>query len=366
VSVPERIAGSEAQASSLESVRQDREPSPKQGKRLLYADSPWPHRLAVALTAAIFPLIWVGGLVTTYDAGMAVPDWPTTYGYNMFLYPWQTWLFGPWDLFIEHGHRLFASLVGLLTIALAAALYRREDRAWVRRLGLAAVGLVIFQGVLGGLRVRLDARLLAQIHGCVGPAFFAMAAAISVFTSRFWRTTQPDSGAVERGVFRLALVTTLLAYAQLVLGSQVRHVSLNSDVTVFRAAVLLHLVVAALLAFHVLLLAVRVGSRRRGEVSWLVGPARFLAALILVQLALGCGAWVVNYGWPAWLSEYRWAAGYVVARESAVQALVTTAHVATGSLILTTSLVIALRSWRLSARPFPGAALRTLNWEAAR
>ncbi|HXT60850.1 MAG TPA: COX15/CtaA family protein, partial [Pirellulales bacterium] len=283
----------------------------KQAGRLLCAESPWPHRLAVALAVVIFPLIWVGGLVTTYEAGMAVPDWPTTYGYNMFLYPWQTWLFGPWDLFIEHGHRLLAALVGLLTIALAVVLYRCEDRGWLRRLGLAAVALVIFQGVLGGMRVRLDERLLAQVHGCVGPAFFALAAALAVFTSRRWRAVPCDSGDVDRGVFRLALVTTLLAYAQLVLGSQVRHVSLGSDVTVFRAAVLLHLVVAGLVTFHVLLLAVRAGSRRRGD-DWLVGPARFLAVLVLMQLALGCGAWVVNYGWPAWLSQYRWAAGYVV------------------------------------------------------
>ena len=72
----------------------------------LQPESRWPHRLAVLLCCATFPLIWVGGLVTTYDAGMAVPDWPTTYGYNMFSYPLETWLYGPWDLFIEHGHRL--------------------------------------------------------------------------------------------------------------------------------------------------------------------------------------------------------------------------------------------------------------------
>ena len=73
-----------------------------------------PGRIAgpCALVCATFPLIWVGGLVTTYDAGMAVPDWPNTYGYNLFLYPWQTWIDGPWDLFIEHGHRLFGALVG--------------------------------------------------------------------------------------------------------------------------------------------------------------------------------------------------------------------------------------------------------------
>ena len=328
-------------------------------------ESPWPHRLAVALAAAIFPLIWVGGLVTTYDAGMAVPDWPTTYGYNMFLYPWQTWLFGPWDLFIEHGHRLFAALVGLLTIALAVVLYRREERPWVRQLGLAAVALVTFQGVLGGMRVRLDARLLAQIHGCVGPAFFALAAALAVFTSRRWGEIDERANTLDRGVFRLALVTTLLAYAQLLLGSQVRHVSIEADTTVFRAAVLLHLLGAALVTIHVLLLAARAGSRRRGD-DWLIVPARLLLSLVLAQVVLGCGAWVVNYGFPAWLSEYPWAARYVVARESATQALVTTAHVAIGSLILATSLTVALRSWRLSARPFRGESLRKLNWETAR
>ena len=82
------------------------------------ADRYQPHRWAVGGACATFPLIWVGGLVTKYDAGMAVPDWPSTFGYNLFLYPWTTWLFGPWDLFIEHGHRLLGALVGMLTIGL--------------------------------------------------------------------------------------------------------------------------------------------------------------------------------------------------------------------------------------------------------
>src|SRR5579885_1906450 len=130
-------------------------------RNLSIEPSPLPHRLAMVLCCATFPLIWVGGLVTTYKAGMAVPDWPTTYGYNLFLYPWQTWLFGPWDLFIEHGHRLLGAVVGMLTLALAGCIWRLDGRPWMRWLALAAVGRVIFQGVLGGMRVRLDARLLA-------------------------------------------------------------------------------------------------------------------------------------------------------------------------------------------------------------
>src|SRR6267154_1770274 len=100
--------------------------------------SPWPHRLALLLCCATFPLVWVGGMVTTYKAGMAVPDWPTTYGYNLFLYPWQTWILGPWDLFIEHGHRLFGALVGMLTIALCVSLWMTKQPKWLRVMGLVA------------------------------------------------------------------------------------------------------------------------------------------------------------------------------------------------------------------------------------
>ena len=341
------------------------------------SQSRWPHRLAVLLACATFPLIWVGGLVTTYDAGMAVPDWPTTYGYNLFLYPWQTWVFGPWDLFIEHGHRLLGAIVGLLTIALAAALWARDGRHWMRWLGLAAVAGVILQGVLGGLRVRLDARLLAQIHGCVGPAFFALAAALAVCTSRRWlgaggrridcrlslrertffRGAKDDEGQrSEAGVGRLggfrvphaATATAALAYLQLLLGSQLRHLPVTADATMFRLAVFFHLVVAAALTAHVWIVWWR-AEREAPRDRWLLRPARCLAALIGVQLALGGGAWVVNYGWPAWFSGYDWAAGFVVTREGFAQALVTTGHVACGSLILATSVVLTLRSWKVAA-----------------
>ncbi len=84
----------------------------------LQNESRWPHRVAVVLCCATFPLIWIGGLVTTHDAGMAVPDWPNTFGYNLFLYPYSEWFAAPWDLFIEHGHRLLAAAVGMLTIVL--------------------------------------------------------------------------------------------------------------------------------------------------------------------------------------------------------------------------------------------------------
>jgi cytochrome c oxidase assembly protein subunit 15 len=316
--------------------------------------SPWPHRLAVLLTCATFPLIWVGGLVTTYEAGMAVPDWPTTYGYNLFLYPWQTWLAGPWDLLIEHGHRLFGALVGMLTILFVAATFRYDGRRWFRWASLAALALVIGQGALGGLRVRLDQRLLAQIHGCVGPAFFALTVALAVWTSPRWlagrEPTQDDGRARSAARFqRLALLTVAIAYLQLVLGSQLRHVRPGVDVATFRVAVWLHLFMAAALAAHVFLLAARALWSFSAD-RFIVLPALTLAALLVAQLGLGAGAWVVNYGWPAtWFSRYTWAQEYVVTQESRTQALVTTGHVATGSLILVTSLSLALRSLLLPA-----------------
>src|SRR5262249_48205312 len=159
---------------------------------------------------------------------MAVPDWPTTYGYNLFLYPWQTWVLGPWDLFIEHGHRLLGAAVGMITIALLICLWRCERRAWVKWLGVATLVGVIAQGVLGGLRVRNNDPLLAQIHGCTGPLFFAMTVALAVVTSAVWRNGASQKPHPQAGrLHLLALLTTGMAYLQIVLGSRLRHASLD-------------------------------------------------------------------------------------------------------------------------------------------
>jgi cytochrome c oxidase assembly protein subunit 15 len=310
----------------------------------------WPHRVAVALAIVTFPVIWMGGLVTTYEAGMAVPDWPTTYGYNLFLYPWQTWLFGPWDLFIEHGHRLLAATAGLLSIALLALLWRGESRRWVRWLGAAALALVIFQGVLGGLRVRLDERLLARIHGCVGPAYFALVVAIALFTSAAWRQAKAIAVPMAGKVRRLALLTTLLAYLQIVVGAHLRHQSLTASPGVFQTAVIFHLFLAGAIAVHAVLLAVQ-AWRLPKELRPVSRPIFALAALVSGQLLLGGLTWIENYGWPLGSETYAIAAGHTIHVQSQLQTLVTTAHVAVGSLILATSLgaTLAAFHWQKSA-----------------
>jgi heme a synthase len=316
--------------------------------------SPWPHRWAVVLACATFPLVWVGGLVTTTDAGMAVPDWPSTYGYNMFLYPWQSWLAGPWDLFVEHGHRLLASSVGMMTIGLVIVMWRAGERRWLRNLSLVALALVIFQGVLGGMRVLLDERTLAMLHGCTGPLFFALTVAIAVFTSRSWQTAddrKSEFTPIGYIVRWLALATCILVYLQLVFGAVLRHVPVDSDPGAFLIAIRFHLFLAGVLTLHVLLLAMLViGSLRAVRPLFRLTIA--LCGLIVLQLALGGATWIVKFAVPAWAESWLPVSTTAIQADGWLQTHVITAHVAIGSLILGTSAALALMAWRtLPASP---------------
>lgn len=315
--------------------------------------SPWPHRLAVVLACATFPLVWVGGLVTTTDSGMAVPDWPNTYGYNLFLYPWQTWLTGPWDLFIEHGHRLLASSVGMLTIALLAVLLKKDSRRWMKALGFVALGLVVFQGVLGGMRVLFDERTLAMLHGCTGPLFFALTAAMAAFTSRRWQSDAPQETIGSAGnIRRLAIVTAVLAYLQIVLGAVLRHVPVDAQPSTFMLAVKSHLFLAAVLTIHIVVLATLVLLRAR-SVKPLGGLATALVALILIQIGLGAGTWIVKYSVPTGATGWIGSLRIAVQEGGAMQTHTITSHVAVGSLILGTCVALALYAQRLLADATP-------------
>lgn len=312
--------------------------------------SAWPHRWAVALACATFPLVWVGGLVTTTDAGMAVPDWPNTYGYNLFLYPWQSWLAGPWDLFVEHGHRMLAATVGLITIGMLLVLMRLESRKWVRGMGFAALALVIFQGALGGVRVLFDERTLAMLHGMTGPLFFGLTVALAAITSRTWMSDiVSESGNATRSGRRiqiLATVTAVLAYLQIALGAVLRHVPVDSQPGTFLLAVKFHLFLAGVLTLHIALLTglVLVRARNRRPL------ARFavtLAGLIVVQLLLGVATWMEKYSIPEWASGWLSHSGMVIRAGSWMQTNIITAHVATGSGIFGTTIALMLYSYRL-------------------
>ena len=304
----------------------------------------WPYGLSLALMYATFPLIWVGGLVTTYDAGMAVPDWPTTYGENMFAYPLRSWWHGPWDLFVEHGHRLLGSLVGLLTIGLVIVVHRFERRAWVRRLAWGALGLVLLQGALGGARVLMDERTLAMVHGCLGPLFFVYAGLLACVTEPAWHNVEPASNSAGGRLSRLLWVTLGLAYFQLVLGANLRHIRVDAPASVFQMLAMFHVGMAMVVLFHAVLLGVR---SRASEVPRLVrAGCRRVGLLVLVQVGLGVAAWTVKYGWPIWLGSPSFAAGLTVTNESHLQSMVITAHMAIGSMILIHTLVAAVRCSR--------------------
>lgn len=318
---------------------------------------PQVHRWAMAMAVMTFPLIWVGGLVTTYDAGMAVPDWPGTYGYNLFLYPISTWIFGPFDLFVEHGHRLLGSVVGLLAIGFLWSAWKWESRRWM--VGWAGLMLlaVIAQGVLGGFRVLLDERTMAMIHGCTGPAFFGLAAASAVMTSRWWRseaklaieTTAGDSGRTSRPPARFETAIFYLlpaaAFCQLVIGAQLRHVQPWMPPSRFMMWVHLHLTLAGvvtLMIFWVSLRTRRVSRANRAALAW---PANLLLLLVLVQLGLGFATWISNYALP-WQDMHPWLARYTIHAKGWVESWIVTGHQAIGSLIVATATVVAMRLGR--------------------
>src|SRR6476469_4279067 len=182
------------------------------------------HRLALLTAAATFPLIFMGGLVTSHGAGMSVPDWPNTYGYNMFLFPPRLWVGG---ILYEHTHRLMGTVVGMLSILLTIVAWRTEPRRWARWLATAVLGAVIFQGVLGGLRVVLVKLDLAIVHACVAQAFFCLATLTAIVTSRWWfeapdLSRSADAPAGGRLTFA-CVISTCAIFAQLIVGATVRH-----------------------------------------------------------------------------------------------------------------------------------------------
>lgn len=307
----------------------------------------WLHRLAMLLVCLVWPLIWIGGLVTTYDAGMAVPDWPNTYGYNLFLYPYKTWLFGPFDLFIEHGHRLLGAVVGMMAIGIVMLAWFTESRRWVKVFAVGLLIAVIAQGLLGGMRVVLGDRTLAMVHGCFGPAFFALCMVMLAVTSRKWwqAANQNDqSVAIGRGTVTMVALLVLVSYAQLVMGAQLRHVQADSPPSRFTLTVALHVVTAFVL--WLLTAFVWRSTRRCGDLT-LSRPAGSLIGLVGIQILLGLGTWVVNYGWPGFLSWAPGATGFLLRSKGFVDSGIVTAHVATGALILGVATLELVRLLRI-------------------
>jgi cytochrome c oxidase assembly protein subunit 15 len=290
----------------------------------VYPRSRWPHRLAVVTAALTLLLIFVGGLVTNTGSALAVPDWPTTFGYNMFLYPWSKMVGG---IFYEHSHRLVGSTVGLLMVALSVSLWFAEPRQWVRTLGIVGVFAVIVQGILGGLRVVLLDHPLAIFHACVAQAFFALLVSLAVVTSQFWEHAAEQPPLVDALRLRsVAVAAVVLVYLQTVFGALLTHTGARLDA---------HLLFAVLVTGSVGRLVVRVMRAHRHRAA-LRRPALLLLGLLLLQLGLGLGA----YLWRFTAVSEAMASGLGLAFQAS--------HRITGTAVLGTATILALRIIRLA------------------
>lgn len=240
----------------------------------------------------------------------------------MFLYPWSKMVGG---IFYEHSHRLFGSLVGFLTTFLAALLWLGESRRWLRWLGIVALGAVIMQGILGGLRVVLLQQTLAIIHACFAQAFFALIASLVLFTSAEWKEDVVKKSVADAAqIRRLGILTTGLIYMQLIFGAMLRHTG---------EWPMLHIAGAVLVAIHAVLLAARV-LRSHADLPALVRSAVLLRKLLVLQLVLGIGAYLGKFTEAGMFLN-----PYVV--------FFATSHVVIGALMLVTCVTLTLRTYRL-------------------
>jgi cytochrome c oxidase assembly protein subunit 15 len=311
-------------------------------------NNPWLHRFAILTAGATFILIFIGGLVTSTGSGLAVPDWPLSFGQ----------LFPPMvgGVLYEHGHRMAATFVGFLTTILAIWTYRKDPRTWVKKLGLGALFIVILQGLLGGITVLLQLPLLVSVaHACLAQAFFCITIALAVFTSPNWGkesmgVQKYESVGISQTLIRphahtpvlssiwLCGLTTAVVYIQLILGAVMRHMGAGLAIPDFplaygrlippfqSQAVIIHFLhrLGALVVTGCITWIVVHILRYHRQNAQLLRPTLLLMGLLTLQLTLGA---------------------FIIWTYKAV--LPTTAHVAVGAAILATSLILTLRSYKL-------------------
>jgi cytochrome c oxidase assembly protein subunit 15 len=293
----------------------------------------WHHRFAKLVALCTLLLIAAGGMVTSTGSGLSVPDWPTTYGQNMFTFPLSKWVGG---IRYEHFHRLVASTVGFLTIILAVWTWRVEPRRWVRALGWACLGAVVLQGLLGGLTVLLKLPPAVSIgHAGLAQIFFCLTTTMALVTSRGWRAN--TSPVHDPTLSWLTAGLTVLVYTQILLGATMRHTDAGMAIPTFplafghivppfwNAGIAIHFahrVGAGVVTIFVLAAVGHVFYHHRMRRE-LVRPAALLLASVIVQVALGASVVL-----------------------SGLQPIINTAHVVNGALVLGTSVVLMLRTFR--------------------
>jgi cytochrome c oxidase assembly protein subunit 15 len=290
------------------------------------------HKFAKFLAGCTVLLILAGSLVTSHDAGLSVPDWPTSYGWNMFTFPPSMWVA---NILYEHGHRLIASGVGFLTIVLAVWLWIAEPRRWLRWLGIAALVAVIAQGLLGGLTVKFFLPpAVSTAHAGLAEIFFCMTVAIALFTSPGWNSPGIDDSRLRT----VATATTVAIFCQILVGATMRHTGAGLAIPDFplmfghlvpdhwNSAIAVHFTHRAgalIVAAMVLATSTYIWRRHTDHVE-LAQPALLIIIAVVVQTTLG--ALTVLSRRQPWINSL---------------------HVVGGALVLTISLVITLRAWRI-------------------
>lgn len=293
------------------------------------------HRFVLLVGCATLLLIIAGALVTSNDAGLSVPDWPTSFG-SLYRIPPMVG-----GVKFEHGHRMIGVFVGLLTIALAIWTWLVERRRFMRILSIIAVGTVIVQGILGGITVLYFLPpAVSTAHATMGQTLFCLIIIMVMVTSRPWIEESPVL-VVERHRPRLRILATLAAisvYLQLILGAAFRHSGIK---------LLPHLLCAIVVAALVLWTTTRILADH-SAVPTLRRPARLLLFILLVQLGLGFASYLTRVEW-----------GKDAAQPMPVMVFTTVAHVAVGAVMLAGTVILAVQSYRHTSLQIERLAVRS-------
>jgi cytochrome c oxidase assembly protein subunit 15 len=300
--------------------------------------SPWLHRYATFVAICTFLLIIAGALVTSNDAGLSVPDWPTSFG--SFRMPRMVG-----GVKFEHGHRMIAGGVGILTIILALALWIKDSRRWVKWIGGGVVLAVLAQAGLGGITVLFHLPVaISTSHATLAQIFFCLAASLAFFTRADWRWDEPKlEDASTPSLQHLSVATTSAILVQLILGAVYRHSGMGVEP---------HIVGACVITLLVTWVVARI-IMKFSQARALLRPALWLATLLMLQLSLGMGAYLVKM------------AGRNAPRPLPPVVNMTTAHVAVGALVLLTSLYLTYQTYRFLTRPTPEVKIASAPHGAA-
>jgi cytochrome c oxidase assembly protein subunit 15 len=287
--------------------------------------NPAHHRFAVFIACATFVLIVAGALVTSNDAGLSVPDWPTSYGSYYKLPPWTG------GIIYEHSHRMIAEVIGALTVTITVWTFLADRRRWMKALAIGALGTIIVQGILGGMTVlHFLPPLVSSAHAAVGQTFFCIACAIALFTGRKWVQEnsveeEPETGTHHPSLLTLALLSLGMLYLQLYFGAMFRHHGMGW---------LPHVVNAPLVALLLTWTSIRAISQYP-KIAAIRRPAIAILFLVVVQLCLGFLAFLTRVEW-----------GKDAAQPEMAMVASTVAHVAVGALLLASTAIFAIQVWR--------------------